>query len=79
MRRILLLLVVVALFLVMVAMSVGPAFAAAWNPDTGCKGTDTRFFYLGSGLGYGRIDKNADGYVCVTGSPQGKQAYDNRL
>jgi hypothetical protein len=76
MRRVLLLVSVVALIVVMVAMSVGPVFAAGWN-SAGCKGDDLLFRYGGSGPG--RIDENGDGYVCVTGNAQGRQAYDNRL
>jgi hypothetical protein len=75
MRRVLLLMSVVALIVVMVAMSVGPAFAA--RNSAGCKGDDVLFRYGGSGPG--RIDENGDGYVCLTGNAEGKQAYDNRL
>ena len=37
MKRILMLLTVVALMVVMLAMSVAPAFAGGWNPATGCR------------------------------------------
>ena len=77
-RRIVLVLSVVALMLVMMAMSVGPAFAAGWNSLTGCRGEDQRFFYPGSGLGYGRVDHNGDNFVCLNEGPQGTHAYDNR-
>jgi hypothetical protein len=75
-RRVLLLGSVVALIVVMVAMSVGPAFAAGWN-SAGCKGDDLLFRTGGNDPA--RIDKNGDTYLCVHENPQGhRHAYDNR-
>ena len=77
-RRVLLLVSVVALIVVMVAMSVAPAFAAGLNPD-GCRGND-HLAIVGIGQGYGRIDENGDNYVCVHQPPNGiRHAYDNQL
>jgi len=77
MRRVLLLLSVVAPILVMVAMSVGPAFAAVLNAD-GCRGTD-HLAIVGIGQGYGRIDENGNNYVCVHQTPNGiRHAYDDQ-
>jgi hypothetical protein len=53
-------------------------FAAGWN-SSGCRGEDALFDYRGSGLGYGREDRNGDGYVCLHQGPQGSRAYDNRI
>jgi hypothetical protein len=45
MKRILVLMTVVALMMAMMAMAVAPAFAA-WNPATGCRTGDDRLNYL---------------------------------
>jgi hypothetical protein len=77
-RRVLLLVSVVALILVMVAMSVAPAFAAGLN-SVGCRGND-HLAIVGIGEGYGRIDENGDNFVCVHETPHGiRHAYDNQL
>ena len=60
MKRILLLLTVMALMVVMLAMSVAPAFAATFDAD-GCHVSDNyaTFHYSNS-----RLDKNGDGITC---------------
>jgi len=77
MRRVLLLVSVVALIVVMVAMSVGPAFAAGGNPAQ-CRGHDLLFRTGGNDPA--GIDENGDNYLCVHETPGPRQfdAYDNR-
>jgi len=60
MKRILMLLTVVALMMVMVAMSVAPAFAAPSSPCSG-NGSGSLVSALGE---IGQYDRNADGWVC---------------
>ena len=76
MRRVLLLLSAVALILVMVAMSVGPAFAASWN-SADCRGHDILFRTGGNDPA--GIDENGDERVCVHETPGHQHAYDNRV
>jgi hypothetical protein len=76
-KRILVLLSVVALMVVMLAMSVAPAFAA-WNPDTGCRGDDVlfrQFFHPVDGR------YTVDDHICVAQDKDGgtKKVYDNRF
>jgi hypothetical protein len=63
MRRILVLLSVVALMVVMLAMSVAPAFAAWTGADGQCKGDDF-LFPTGTFPPLVKKDKNGDGLVC---------------
>ena len=74
-KRILVLLSVVALMVVMLATSVAPAFAA-WNPITGCRGTDPLVFAeVAPGVDGKRT---ADGMVCSSRTGSGFKFYDNR-
>jgi hypothetical protein len=75
MRRVLLLVSVVALIVVMVAMSVGPAFAAGGNLAQ-CRGHDLLFRTGGNDPA--GIDENGDNYLCVHETPGHQHAYDNR-
>jgi len=79
-KRILVLLSVVALMVVMLAMSVAPAFAA-WDPMTGCRTGDLlieadRFPpEIASANG----KRSVDPFICVSPSPNGRlHVYDNR-
>jgi len=62
MKRILVLLSVVALMVVMVAMSVAPAFAAATYNDYGCRTGDS--FYTEAYFSGGYHDHNGDRITC---------------
>jgi hypothetical protein len=82
-KRILVLLVMVALMVVMLAMSVAPAFAAGWGPN-GCKVGDDLVFV--SDVPPNVADKDgkrtSDGFICA-GRRLGGQFthlsfYDNR-
>ena len=65
MKRIAMLMSVVALMVVMMAMSVAPAFAAAW--DGPCRTGDIPYYYVGNGdQTLLRVDRNGDGFVCAT-------------
>jgi len=83
MRRIVMLLTVVALMMVMLAMSVAPAFAA-WQttgPDAGCR-TGSTLLPNSAGTLYYLTDKNGNGFVCATtvggGSNEHIRIYDDR-
>ena len=88
MKRIAMLLSVVALMAVMMAMSVSPAFAA-WN-ETVVSGVYCRMGAGGDG-GYGittvgsyppfvKLDRNGDGWVCYEYSVErGYHFYEDRL
>ena len=78
MRRILVLLSVVALMVVIMVVTVAPAFAA-WNPDTGCRGDDVLFENPGPNNIDGRY--TADDAFCVAQDKDGntKKVYDNRF
>jgi hypothetical protein len=77
-KRILVLLSVVALMVVMLATSVAPAFAA-WNPATGCRGTDSLIFAEGIPEAESVNGKRtADPYVCSHRTGSGFNFYDNR-
>jgi hypothetical protein len=79
-KRIVVLLTVVALMVVMLAMSVAPAFAA-WNPATGCREGDTLFPAGTPGLQQIDGKNTEDDQVCLThrGHEGTKIAfYDNR-
>ena len=75
------LITVVALMVVMLAMSVAPAFAASEGP---CRTGGFLYYYIGSGdQSLPRIDRNDDGYVCATLSKPNDplsdyRYYDNR-
>jgi len=81
MRRILVSLTVVALMVVMLAMSVAPAFAA-WTGEGGaCKGDDF-LVTIGTFPPQVKKDKNGDGLVCDDERRNGQGIYsfyyDNR-
>jgi len=63
MRRILVLVSVVALMVVMLAMSVAPAFAAWTGAGGACRGDDF-LFPTGTFEPLVKKDKNGDGLVC---------------
>ena len=68
MRRIVVLLSVVALMVVMLAMSAVPAFAAWYQtgvPGVYCRAGDSPG-YVGSYPDLMEKDRNADGWICVT-------------
>ena len=60
MKRILVLVTVVALMVVMTAMSVAPAFAAGWG-ENGCRNDDILFVATVQTVSK---DRNQDGFVC---------------
>jgi len=74
MKRILVLLSVVALMVVMLAMSVAPAFALkdAYNCRLSDKFTTEVVYSPGS-----VFDRNGDGYFCIYRTPQSGKAVDN--
>jgi hypothetical protein len=85
-KRILVLLSVVALMVVMLAMSVVPAFAA-WDPMTGCKTDDVAMalseFPQPTPPSIMKKDRNGDDVVCVSSRQIGGErirliVYDNR-
>ena len=77
MKRILVLLSVVALMVVMLAMSVAPAFAA-WEAN-GCR-TGAHISSVFSAEERA-IDRNGDTFICIIlqGPQQTQHNYDNRL
>jgi hypothetical protein len=78
-KRIAMLLSVVALMVVMMAMSVAPAFAA-WDAEGGQCRTGDGITTVGSYPPFVKLDRNGDGAVCETLSNQGVyRHYDNRL
>jgi len=82
MKRIVMLLSVVALMVVMLAMSVAPAFAA-WEAN-GCRTGGSLYGVVVPGTFEASKDRNGDGYVCYISNdtPQGfarTHYYDNRL
>jgi hypothetical protein len=79
MRRILVLLTVVALMVVMLAMSVSPAFAA-WNTLTGCRGNDQpRPADIFDSQGRVEGKRTENGLVCVHIFKDGSfRVYDDR-
>jgi hypothetical protein len=75
MKRIMALLTVVALIMVMVALSAAPAFAA-WNPATGCR---TGSFPIGPSTEYQfAVDQNQNGIVCEVIHGTRAHYYDDR-
>ena len=78
MRRMVMLLSVVALMVVMVAMSVAPAFAA-WDAENGACRTGSYLSYIGNSTSeyHHKVDRNDDNYVCY--SPSQNRIYDNRI
>jgi hypothetical protein len=82
MNRFLMLLTVVALMMVMLAMSVTPAFAA-WNPATGCREGDPLFPAQTPGLQAIDGKYTEDDQVCISlvganGNNPHYNFYDNR-
>ena len=81
MRRILVLLSVVALMVVMLAMSVAPAFAAWTGADGACRGDDF-LVTIGTFPPQVKKDKNGDLLVCDDERRNGQGIYsfyyDNR-
>ena len=80
MRRMVLLLSVVALMVVMMAMNVAPAFAA-WDAEGGqCRTGAGGITTVGSYPPFVKLDRTGDGIVCYKVSDQGVyRYYDNRL
>jgi hypothetical protein len=85
MKRILVLLSVVALMVAMLAMSVAPAFAA-WDAANGQCRTGGRLTPTGTNSILQDLDQNNDGQVCAvqtstggTGGHAKTQFYDNRV
>jgi hypothetical protein len=79
MRRMVMLLSVVALMVVMMAMNVAPAFAA-WDAQGGQCRTGDGITTVGSYPPFVKLDRNGDGAVCYTVSDRGVyRHYDNRL
>ena len=79
MRRMVMLLSVVALMVVMMAMSVAPAFAA-WDAENGACRTGGHLLYLPYNTTYPpylKADRNDDFLLCV--SPSQTRIYDNRI
>ena len=80
-KRILMMLSVVALMVVMLAMSVAPAFAAWTGAGGACKGDDF-LFPTGTFPPLVKKDKNGDGLVCNDERRNGQGIYsfyyDNR-
>ena len=79
-KRILVLLSVVALMVMMLAMSVAPAFAAWYQTSTTgvlCR-TGGGPLYIGNTPSeyHHKVDRNDDNYVCY--SPSNNRIYDNR-
>jgi hypothetical protein len=80
MRRILVMLSVVALMVVMLAMSVAPAFAG-WETggtDAGCRFGDLKFPDTIPGAEGVDGKRSDDGHVCVKRTNGGVKIYDNR-
>ena len=81
MKRILVLLTVVALMVVMMAMSVAPAFAAWYQtsaPGVLCRTGDAQLSIHNTTSEYHhKVDRNDDLYVCY--SPSNNRIYDNHI
>ena len=80
-KRVAILLSVVALMVVMMAMSVAPAFAA-WTAQGGqCREGASGITTTGSYEPFVKLDRNGDGALCYEESNRsgGYRYYDNRL
>ena len=76
-KRIVMLLTVVALMVGMLAMSVAPAFAA-WDAENGACKTGSNLLYIQGETDpyYLKVDRNNDWLLCF--SPSNNRLYDNR-
>ena len=77
MKRITVLITVVALMVGMLAMNVAPAFAA-WDAENGACRTGSHLFYISGSTNpyYLKKDRNNDGLLCY--EPGSRNLYDNR-
>jgi hypothetical protein len=91
MKRIVVLLTVVALMLVVMATSVPPAFAGGWvateqmDPQTSVKtyvycraGDQATFIFPSLDYDYSAVDANANRFVCLRGGDEDRP-YDDRI